>query len=281
MRNNEHLKSLIRHKSKTLGISSNIILRYVIFELFLEKLALSKYANHFIIKGGFLVSAKTKINLRTTMDLDVTLKSLSFNKNGLENYITEILNIFTHENLIMTLVNIEEIHENAEYTGLRATIFVRYEALNETIKIDFTTGDPMTPNESNFDYITLLEKRVIKLKSYNIETVLAEKMETILSRGIFNTRMRDYYDTYILFNLRNNELNHKYLSKAFNNTANYRQTLDSILKNNNHVLDSIEQDAHLIELWTSYQESYSFAHDITWNQIITTIKMINDIIFHT
>jgi len=183
MISSEQVKALIRNKSKALNINSNIILRTVIFEFFLEKLSMSTYKDRFIIKGGFLVSAITKIDLRTTMDLDVTLKSLSIQKNDLKTYIEEIIAIPTHDKLMMELLSIDEVHEDADYPGLRASIIVYFDGLKETIKIDFTTGDVLTPREDNFTYKTVLYDNCIELKSYNIETVLAEKIETILSRG--------------------------------------------------------------------------------------------------
>lgn len=204
MMSSERLKELIRNKAKALNINSNIILRRVIFEFFLEKLSISKYADKFIIKGGFLISSLANIELRTTLDLDVTLKALALNKTDLEFVIKDIISIPTNELLEMQLVTIDEIHEGAEYPGFRASVLIIFDTINEQIKIDFTTGDIITPKEINFHYQTLLDDNVIKLKSYNIETVLAEKLETIFSRGVLNTRMRDFYDIFILFQLKDN-----------------------------------------------------------------------------
>jgi len=156
MISSEQVKALIRNKSKISNINPNIILRTVIFEFFLEKLSKSKYRDRFIIKGGFLVSAITKIDLRTTMDLDVTLKSLSIQKEDLKTYIEEIIVIPSHDNLIMELVSIDEIHEGADYPGLRVSLSIYFDGLIENIKIDFTTGDIITPNETRFQYKSLL-----------------------------------------------------------------------------------------------------------------------------
>ncbi len=274
MISSEQVKALIRNKSKALNINSNIILRTVIFEFFLEKLSKSTYKDKFIIKGGFLVSAITKIDLRTTMDLDVTLKSLSIQRNDLKTYIEEIITIPTHDELVMELLSIDEIHEDADYPGLRATIMVYFDGLKETIKIDFTTGDVFTPREANFMYITVLSDNTIELKSYNIETVLAEKIETILSRGALNTRMRDFYDVYILWKLRKNEIDKTILKTALINTSKYRKTYEQIFSDYFAIMSSIEQDPKMIKLWETYQAGYPFANDVSWDDSIYSIRSI-------
>jgi predicted nucleotidyltransferase component of viral defense system len=270
----EHVKALIRNRAKASKINSNIILRIVIFEFFLEKLSKSTYKDRFIIKGGFLVSAITRIELRTTMDLDVTLKALSIQKNDLKTYIEEIITIPTRDKLVMELVNIDEIHEDVDYPGLRASIIVLFDGLRETIKIDFTTGDALTPSEANFTYKTILYDRDIELKSYNIETVLAEKIETILTRGLLNTRMRDFYDVYILWKLRKNEVDTSLLKTALINTSKYRKTYDQIFNDYFVIISSIEQDPKMINLWQIYQNSYPFAKDVSWENSINSIKSI-------
>jgi len=278
MTSGEQLKALVRNKSTALKLDANIILRNVIFEFFLEKLAKSNYANRFIIKGGFLISAITQIDLRTTMDIDVTLKSLSIRKEDLSKYIEEIISIPTNEKLEMKLESIDEIHEDADYPGLRAAITVRYDGIRESIKIDFTTGDIMTPTETSFRYTTILDNKVFKLKSYTLETVLAEKMETILSRGILNTRMRDFYDVYLLWFLKEKEINKDTLKQAFYNTSLYRKTLNQILPNAKNIVTQIEQDSRIRSRWNSYQSSNSYAKDVEWLQTIDAVHCIQKVI---
>lgn len=272
MTSSHQLKALIRNKSRALNVKSNIILQSVVFDFFLEKLALSKYTNHFIIKGGFLVSAITKIDLRTTMDLDVTLKSLSLSKDTLESVLIEIISLPTHDLLMMELIDIVEIHDNADYQGLRATVQIFFDGIKEFIKLDFTTGDIMTPTEMNFSYKTVIEKKEIKLKSYNLETLLAEKLETILSRGILNTRMRDFYDVYILFKLK--EIDLILLKEAFNNTSKQRRTFESILQNSKDIFDRIRNNQNMKALWTSYQVSYPYASDVEWKNVIDLLSHV-------
>ncbi len=278
MISSEQVKALIRNKSKISNINPNIILRTVIFEFFLEKLSKSKYRDRFIIKGGFLVSAITKIDLRTTMDLDVTLKSLSIQKEDLKTYIEEIIVIPSHDNLIMELVSIDEIHEGADYPGLRVSLSIYFDGLIENIKIDFTTGDIITPNETRFQYKSLLYDKTIELRAYNIETVLAEKIETILSRGPLNTRMRDFYDVHILWELRENDVDRVVLRTALINTSTYRKTYNQIFPEYSDIMTSIENDQSMMKLWSSYQNNYLFAKDVSWEDVINSLKSIIEII---
>ena len=271
----DQLKALIRNKAKTLNLNSNIILRLVIFEFFLEKLSLSKYVDKFIIKGGFLISSLANVELRTTMDLDVTLKSLALSKTDLEIMISDIILIPTINLLEMELVSIDEIHEGAEYPGFRVSILVRYDTIIEHIKIDFTTGDILTPKEVSFPYQTLLDDKVINLKSYNIETVLAEKLETILSRGVLNTRMRDFYDLFILFQLKDKLVNLSLLKAAFINTTKSRNTFEQITNNIHSILDDIINDQTLMKMWNQYQQYYPYAKEVEWEMVMNRLKEVS------
>jgi predicted nucleotidyltransferase component of viral defense system len=273
----DKIKAFIKLKSSSNLIPVNIILRSIIFEFFLEKLALSHYSKHFVLKGGFLVSSITNIELRTTMDLDVTLKSLSLNQKSMSKCLNEIIKIDTHEELSMELIKIEDIRNDADYPGLRATITVLFDGIKESIKIDFTTGDVMTPSEVDFHYKSILDQRLIKLKSYNIETILAEKMETIYSRGILNTRMRDYYDVYILWSLKQDSINNIVLKNAFNRTIEYRQTSKFIKTNMQSIIETIEHESSMLSKWVAYQQYYSYATLVSWNDIILTIKSISKV----
>jgi predicted nucleotidyltransferase component of viral defense system len=276
MKSSEQLKALIRNKSKILNLNTNIILRSIIFEFFLEKLSLSKYVDKFIIKGGFLISAITNINLRSTMDLDVTVKSLILNKSDLEAMINEVISIPTIDLLEMALITIEEIHEGAEYPGFRVSIQVCFDKIKDQIKIDFTTGDILTPIEVDFDYHSMFEEKIFKLKSYNVETVLAEKLETIFSRGVLNTRMRDYYDIYILFLIKDREIDIALLNLAFHNTSTSRNTYEQINLNMYTVFDHIVSDQTLKTLWITYQRNFPYAIEVDWVMVMNQLKHIID-----
>lgn len=238
---------------------------------------MSKYTDNFIIKGGFLVTAMTKIDLRTTMDLDITLKSLTLSEEELKKILKDIIKIPTHQLLTMKLSHLEDIHENANYPGLRATINVTFDGIKERIKVDFTTGDILTPSDIQMHHYTLLDNKALILRSYNIETVLAEKLETILSRGILNTRMKDYYDVYILTTLKKDEVDLVVLKEALANTMKSRKTYE--LNNENYIaiVKTINQDLELERLWQNYQVSYPYAKGISWGNIIAKITNILEI----
>lgn len=210
------------------------------------------------------------------MDLDVTLKSLTLSKEILRNIINEVISIPTHELVTMKLVEVENIHEGADYPGFRVAIKVYFDGIKETIKIDFTTGDILTPDDIRMNYQTLLESKILKLRSYNIETILAEKLETILSRGILNTRMRDYYDVYILTKTKSEEINQSILKIALINTMKARKTYEKIEGNIESVLYTIKEDTELERLWLNYQKAYSYANDINWKTVINTMVNILD-----
>ncbi len=158
------------------------------------------------------------------------------------------------------------------------SIIVYFDGLKETIKIDFTTGDVLTPREVSFTYRTVIYGTNIELKAYNIETVLAEKIETILSRGALNTRMRDFYDVHLLWELRKEEIDRNMLKNAFINTSKYRNTHNQIMSDGFAIILSIEQDIQMVKLWETYQNSYSFAKEVSWKDTInSTRSMMNDI----
>lgn len=270
----QKLKTMIKRKVETSNLNHNTILRMVIFEFFLEKLSISKYSENFIIKGGFLVTAITKIDLRTTMDLDITLKTLTLSTKSLEKIIDEIITNPTHELLKMKLNSIEQINGNTDYPGLRATINVVFDGINETIKVDFTTGDILTPSDIQMNYQTMLEEKQLTLRSYNIETVLAEKLETILSRGILNTRMRDYYDVYMLSILKKEDININTLREALINTMKYRNTYEQNKSNFITIIEMVKQDTRLKHLWDNYQMAYQYAKEVEWDSVLKKVSEI-------
>jgi hypothetical protein len=267
------MKALIRNYSKEKGISSQIILRIVLFEMFLEKLALSDYKDQFIIKGGFLISSLANIHLRTTMDLDITIDSLSLDTKFFKKVIQTILQIPTRLHLNMELVQMEFIHEEGEYSGLRATILVKFDGVNERVKIDFTTGDSMTPHAIVFSYPTILEGVPIQLKSYNTETVLSEKLETILSRGATNSRTRDFYDVHLLLHL-STPIDAHLFTLAFRNTSRNRGTYENIISHLDSIINSLSKDEEMRRRWKIYQEFNPYAAGIGWSEIIHSINIL-------
>ena len=143
--------------------------------------------------------------------------------------------------------------------------------------IDITTGDIITYKEVKFKYNTLFDNETINIMTYNYETIIAEKFETIISRNIDNTIMKDYYDLYMFVNLKWNDINKETLRKAIINTSKNRETI-SYIENANDYINLIEDDSRLKLLWNSYQNNYEYAKGIEFVDTINAIKVISEII---
>ena len=174
------LKNLIKKHSQLNNVSPQIVLQNYMMERFLERVSLSKYQNNFIIKGGFLISSMVGISARSTMDIDATIKRYSLNENSIKEMIDDILNVYLDDGVSFEVKNIGEIREDDEYSGYRVTLMSHYQTIKVMIKIDITTGDKITPNEIQYEHYLMFEERCIKLKAYNLVTILAEKIERII-----------------------------------------------------------------------------------------------------
>lgn len=274
MMNSASVKNKIHHISIKTGVNPNMILRHIIFDFFLEKLEKSRYRKHYVIKGGFLISSLINIDHRTTMDLDLTAVSLTLTKDNLYLSINEIIGIETRQDLNMNLIDIEAIRENDQYPGFRVTILVLFDGLKERIKIDITTGDIVTPKPIMYHYKTILEQNTLKLHSYNLESIISEKIETILSRGIFNTRMRDFYDVFTVWKLMKNDIVLDTLTIAFENTCVYRNNKKFMKDEVLHILEMIEMDQKFLKQWDIYRSNNEYARSVNFVEAISTIKEI-------
>lgn len=247
------------------------------FEALLKRISLSKYKDNFIIKGGLLLSSIFGVNLRSTMDLDTTIKGLQLSKDTIIKVVNEIINIDINDNIKLEIENIKDIRKEELYSGFNINLKAEFDGLKTNLMIDITTGDVITYKEIEYKYITLFDDEVIDIMSYNYETILAEKFESIISRNIDNTRMKDYYDLYMFVNLKWNEINKEILIKAIINTAKNRETLDYI-NNCGRYLELISDDLRLKSLWNNYQNNYEYAKNISFQDTINSIKKINEIL---
>jgi len=198
MKTSTQLKALVRNLSKEKNVEAEIILRNFMLERLLERISISNYRNNFILKGGMLIAAIVGIDTRTTLDLDATIKAQILNEAEVTAIIDDILNVPIDDDVIFTFKSIEEIHEEADYPGYRVSIEAVLDKTRQVLKVDITTGDFVTPREVQYYFKLMFEDRTISIMAYNLETVLAEKFETVITRGVANTRMRDFYDIYIL-----------------------------------------------------------------------------------
>lgn len=265
------LKALIRNLSKDKGINSQILLRNYMLERLLERITVSKYKHEFILKGGMLIAAMVGIDTRSTMDMDATIKGQAVNKDNIESILNEIVSIDIGDNIVMMLKSIEEIRDEAEYPGLRASIEVQFDGIKNMLKLDMTTGDKIVPKEICYRFKLMFEERYLDVMAYNVETVLAEKIETILARATANTRMRDFYDVYIIMTVYNNLINKDLLAEAINGVCEHRGT-SHILKEKEIILREIESNKQMQKLWEAYQSKYEYAKEISWDEIMKILK---------
>lgn len=271
MNSSTQLKALIRNMSKDKKINAQILLRNYMLERLLERIAVSKYRDEFILKGGMLVAAMVGIDTRSTMDMDATIKGQAVNKDNIENILNEIVALDIGDNVKMSLKGIEEIRDEAEYPGLRASIQTEFDGITNMLKLDMTTGDTIVPKEITYEFKLMFEDRILKVKAYSIETVLAEKIETVITRSTANTRMRDYYDVYIIMTMYKDLVNNNLLNDAITKVFENRDTTH-ILKDRTIILKEIANSVQMQHRWERYQSKYSYAKEIKWNDIIIVLK---------
>lgn len=273
MKSSNQLKALIRNLSKEKKIDANTLMRNYMLERFLDRISLSPYKHNFILKGGMLISALVGIDARATMDMDATIKGYPLSEEAIRPILENIISVPIDDEVQLYIKGIELIHDEAEYGGLRVSIETLFDGVKTPLKIDITTGDKITPREITYKFDLMFEKRSIEIMAYNLETVLAEKLETIISRGITNTRMRDFYDIYILQKLYSDTINIVDLKAALQATASNRGT-SALLPEREKIIGNVSNDDGLQMLWKNYQIKFSYAENITWEEIISSFKAL-------
>ena len=273
------LKDLIRNMSKKKSADAQILMRNYMMERFLERISLSEYKNQFILKGGMLVAAMVGLDARATMDLDATIKGTNVSVEDVEMIISKIISIPLNDGVLFRIKRISEIMEEADYPGVRVSMETKFDGVITPLKIDISTGDVITPREIKYKFNLMLENRTIEVWAYNLETVLAEKLETVISRNVTNTRMRDFYDIYILQKLYGEQLSKDVLRDALVATAKKRETLEQIeTEDIDEVFDEIQSSSVMENLWKVYQRNYSYSADIPWHTIMKSIRTLYEII---
>lgn len=277
IKNRDSLKAKASNLSKKTNIPNKYLIQNFMFEALLKRISKSKYKDKFIIKGGLLLSSIFGVNLRSTMDLDTTIKGLPLDRKTITKVINEIISIDVEDNVKLEIENIKDIREEELYSGFEVNLKAEFDGLKTNLMIDITTGDVITYKEVEFKYNTIFDNEIINIMTYNYETIIAEKFESIISRNIDNTRMKDYYDLYMFVNLKWNDINKDTLRKAIINTSKARETLDYI-DNANKYIELISDDSRLNLLWNSYQNNYEYAKDIEFEDTINAIKVISEIV---
>lgn len=271
----EQIKGRIKSVAKQNNADARTLMRIYMMERFLERLAQSEYRDNFIIKGGILVTAMIGVAHRSTMDIDTSMKNLNLSAEDALRVVNRVKDIDLDDGVSFEVKDVSNIMDEMEYPGIRVTMNANVGRLITPLKIDISTGDVITPRAIEFNYDLLLEDRSISLWSYNLETILAEKLQTVLARGILNTRMRDFYDIRMLLDTYEDKVNKAVLKDAFAATCKKRGT-DHLQEQAEEIIKIIEADEQLQVLWRAYQKKYSYAAEIDYASVISGVRKLMD-----
>lgn len=271
----EQIKGRIKSVAKQNNADARTLMRIYMMERFLERLAQSEYRDNFIIKGGILVTAMIGVAHRSTMDIDTSMKNLNLSAEDALRVVNQVKDIDLDDGVSFEVKDVSNIMDEMEYPGIRVTMNANVGRLITPLKIDISTGDVITPRAIEFNYDLLLEDRSISLWSYNLETILAEKLQTVLARGILNTRMRDFYDIRMLLDTYEDKVNKAVLKEAFAATCKKRGT-DHLQEQAEEIIKIIEANEQLQVLWRAYQKKYSYAAEIDYASVIRDVRKLMD-----
>lgn len=273
MKNTTQLKALVKNIAKSKNISAQLVLQNYMMERFIERISLSNYRENIIVKGGLLISSIVGLESRTTMDIDMTVKGKTVDEMSILSIIRKISNIKIDDGVLFEVVNINEIREIDEYLGYRISLIANMPPMKIPLKLDITTGDKIIPKEVNYLYPLMFENRSVSITAYNLETILSEKIETIISRGNLNTRMRDFYDVYILLKLQEDNINYEVLGIALSQTAKKRGSIN-VIKNYKEIVEVIQVSSTMIDRWKNYQISSTYAQNIEFFEICKILDKV-------
>lgn len=277
MKNPMQLKAKIKNISKETGISAQLVLQNYMLERLLERISLSEYKENFILKGGFLIASIVGLNTRATMDMDITIKDLPLNEQLLIEIFDKICKVKIDDPFDFEITKVSEIREGDTYSGYKISLIGKYPPMAVPIKLDITTGDKITPKEISFTYKMLFDEGYLEVLTYNVETILAEKLETIISRSDQNTRPRDFYDVYILSKLRWNQIDFKVLSEALKMTSSHRGT-QHIMQDYLLIIHVIRNSKDMNEYWLKYQKDFDYAIGLEFEEVLDAVLKILEVI---
>ena len=267
------LKAKIKSIAKTKGISAQVVLQNYFFERFLDRLSRSEYHEMFILKGGLLIAAMAGIDARSTMDMDTTVRSWPLDEEHIKTAITAILSIPANDEINFQITGMNFIREDDEYGGFRVSLNAIYENINAPLSIDMTAGDAITPKPVKRLYKSIFNDTVqFELWTYNIETILAEKIETILRRSTGNTRSRDFYDVYLITKIQ--PVDRNIFNQALTATSAHRKTT-GMISNVPEILKSIKESQNLKTQWEKYRKNNFYANNITFEE---TVKAVSNLL---
>ena len=277
MKTSEQIKGAIRNMSKKTGVNPNSLLQMCLFEGILEKLSKSKYSENFILKGGLLISSLIGVDMRSTMDMDTTLRGIPLNEVSITKILNEILAIEIDADIEYKLIKLSPIRQEDVYEDFCASISCIFGKINATLNIDITTGDVITPREMNYSYSKILEEGTIPIMTYTIETILAEKFETISSRNITTTRARDFYDLYMIYSIYKDKIDKGILRKAIERTSKYRGSFETALQYK-EIVELFRESETPKELWKKYTQNNPYSKDVDFLDTISVYEEIGTVL---
>lgn len=276
--NKNAVKSKINSLSKVLNIKVNVLLATYFFDAFLFRLSKSEYSEDFIFKGGFYLSAIMGIQNRYTKDLDFKLTGQDLEERNLTEIIKEIISLPADDEITFEFISISPIHDEDEYGGYTVSLLGHLENIKQTVNLDIATGDPITPKAVTYKYKRLLEEDILNFKAYNLETILAEKIQTVYNRGLLNSRSKDFYDIYIIYKLKWNDVNIPILKEAYKKTCEYRHT-PFTKQTAKDIISYLINDEQIKLRWLNYVKKNAFAFGIEFDAIMKTCETITDILY--
>ena len=277
MKTSEQIKGAIRNISKKTGVNPNSLLQMCLFEGILEKLSKSKYSENFILKGGLLISSLIGVDMRSTMDMDTTIRGIPLNEDSITKILNEILAIEIDADIEYKLIKLSPIRQEDVYEDFCASISCIFGKINATLNIDITTGDVITPREMKYSYSKILEEGTIPIMTYTIETILAEKFETISSRNITTTRARDFYDLYMIYSIYKDKIDKDILRKAIERTSKYRDSFETVLQYK-EIVELFRKSEAPKELWGKYTQNNLYAKDVDFLDTISVYEAIGAVL---
>lgn len=264
------LKALVRNQSGGDSTKAQLIIRNYIMGRFLFRVSKSRYQNKIILKGGVLIASMVGSGRRSTMDIDTTIQNIDLDEGKILKMLEEIIRIDSDDNVIFEISKISTIMEELEYPGIRVSLNAMIDSMRTPLILDFSTGDIITPRAIEYNYKLMFDQGYITILAYNKETILAEKLETIISRGIANSRMRDFYDVHTILYLET-QINYNDFNSALENTSKKRGSYN-VIKEWTRILSEIEKNSNMKKLWSSYQKKFDYAKTLSWSEVVQAIR---------
>ncbi|WP_248921625.1 nucleotidyl transferase AbiEii/AbiGii toxin family protein [Olsenella intestinalis] len=276
-RNAMQLKAYIRNRARAEGVPPQLLMQHYLIERLLERISLSRWRDDVVVKGGMLISSLVGVDRRSTKDLDTTVRGFPLTHENAERAFREIAAVEADDDFSFEFVRTEDIRETDDYQGIRVHLLANYEKMSSPVTVDVTTGDRITPEAIEFRYPLLFDDRTITIMSYPLATTLAEKLETVISRSVANTRPRDYYDLRMLWLTRGDEVDLGVLREALTATAEKRGSL-AAMGNYRTVMVQVATDAGMLGHWAAYVRGHPYVGDMTLEETCDTIVEIMEAI---